>query len=152
MGQRGLFFLNKTGFNMHWNSNWDSTFAYTRYLKYTIFLENFFSLFFFDYISKLNFFFFFSKLNRIFKLNTIATGQTSVASLNIQSSVKSTVYYLGKIWFLKFQNWVVITLNFFNPINIRKLKKTRLKKKLIKRKLKLLKKVTKLFCFNKFIF
>lgn len=78
--------------------------------------------------------------------NTLPTVASVSNTINL---IRPLLIYLGKLWFFKFQGWVIITINFFNPHFSKKFKKKRLKKKIIKRKLKFLKKIINFFYLNK---
>lgn len=95
MGLISLPVLNRLGYVNMWNIMISGKFIYLFYYYYYLILKIFFSLFFIDF-----FFGFYFKLNKIFLINK-------------KLSFLKCVFYLGEIYLLKFQNWIICYCNFF---------------------------------------
>lgn len=124
MGQRSLTFLNKAGLYLFWDSIWEDTTNYKRFLKYSYFFNKFFFLFFSD-----NLFF------RVYSgaTSTNETSRSAFSSTVIDSNffLKNLNIYFGKIWFLKYGGWCIFIINMYNSNFLKKEKKSNnfLKKK-----------------------
>lgn len=103
MGLISLAYLNKIRDYNYWNNVWDSKLNYNKYLYLTLFLNKYLNLVFSDFslnllIKYINN----SNLKRGYLLNSFIK----------KNFVKS--YFIGKIWFFKYQKWVIISIKLFN--------------------------------------
>lgn len=126
MGQRNLPLLNRTGNSIHWDSSWNGFYNYSTSLNKEFFLKKLLSLIFIDNIFS-NIIFKKINLNKsFFRKFTYEVKLKKFKKFKFFK--KKLPYFTTKIWFLKFQNWFIVILFFYN---------TAIKKKLIFKKKKI---------------
>ncbi len=129
MGQSSLPILNKVGVSMRWDSSFDNLLNFKKTVLSDIFLKKFFDFVFEDKFVFIFYKFFFSKNVRFKKFNDI-----------LKKKKKRIPIYSSKIWFLKYQSWVIISFYLYIP------------KVFLKKSLKLKKfKINNNFSFYKYI-
>lgn len=147
MGQVNLPILNRTGYSVFWQSCFDDKLNYRKLLHSSIISKKIVSQFFRDSTSKS---FFFLKKKKIFKISTALVyklkGLSSVNSTKIYKNIDNIINYSlkkkflysskkipsynTKLFFIKYNNWIIITFRLYVPIS--KVLKRRLKFKKIK--------------------
>ncbi len=139
MGQRNLPYLNKLKNSIFWNSNWDNFFLYSKNLKINFFIDKFFYYIFNDKLFFSNYFI--SKKN-----NNFLNNYYFFFEINNKFKFKKLPFYSSKLWFLRFQKWILVLIFFYN-INLKKkvkstffLKKFKFRKFFFFKKLNILKK------------
>lgn len=122
MGQSSLKYLNRVGYSLHWDKNWESRNVYGH-----SFIKFFFVDFFFTNFFKNNFFkkykFFDNKKNLKNKFLSSYNLCDSVAFF--KKPLKFFVYsnfFQSKIWVLNYQNWVVINVYIYFPKRLKRRK------------------------------
>lgn len=129
MGQSSLPILNKVGVSMRWDSSFDNLLNFKKAVLSDIFLKKFFDFVFEDKFVFIFYKFFFSKNLKFKKLGDI-----------LKKKKKRIPIYSSKIWFLKYQSWVIISFYLYIP------------KVFLKKSLKLKKfKINNNFSFLKYI-
>lgn len=129
MGQSSLPILNKVGVSMRWDSSFDNLLNFKKTMLSDIFLKKFFDFVFEDKFVFIFYKFFFSKNARFKKFSDI-----------LKKKKKRIPIYSSKIWFLKYQSWVIISFYLYIP------------KVFLKKSLKLKKfKINNNFSFYKYI-
>ncbi len=129
MGQSSLPILNKVGVSMRWDSSFDNLLNFKKTVLSDIFLKKFFDFVFEDKFVFIFYKFFFSKNLKFKKLGDI-----------LKKKKKRIPIYSSKIWFLKYQSWVIISFYLYIP------------KVFLKKSLKLKKfKINNNFSFLKYI-
>jgi len=118
MGQINLPVLNRVGYSNYWDSVWDNCYSYQKEFNKDIFLKNLLILILDDRIlyssffnsNKLNNFIFNKnlKFSNFIDNNTIAFGSFSK---------KNLPFFHSKIWYIKYQNWLLVSLFIYNVIN-----------------------------------
>ena len=104
MGQPSLPLLNKVGYSMHWNSNWSNLVSYKKFLYFDFFVKKFF------------FFFFDDKVITLFVKKFYLPKKVIITSeLLLPKKKISLPLYVTSVWFLYYQNWVVLTLYVYLP-------------------------------------
>ena len=126
MGQINLPVLNKTGYSVFWDSCFDNTFNFSKDLHASIFTKKIIKLFFKDKSSRLFVFLKVKKLKKILNEFLLSGNQASGRSMDFYFTklstfddikkkalywykYKSVPYYGTKIFFIKYDNWVIIT-------------------------------------------
>ena len=104
MGQSSLPILNKVGVSMRWDSSYDNLLNFKKTMLSDIFLKKFFDFVFEDKFIFIFFKFFFSKNNKFKKFGDI-----------LKKKKKRIPSYCSKIWFLKYQAWVVVSFYLYIP-------------------------------------
>ena len=129
MGQSSLPILNKVGVSMRWDSSFDNLLNFKKTVLSDIFLKKFFDFVFEDKFIFIFYKFFFFKKLKFKKFGDI-----------LKKKKKRIPIYSSKIWFLKYQNWVIISFYLYIP------------KVFLKKSLKLKKfKINNNFSFFKYI-
>lgn len=119
MGQSNYPTLSRTGLYMHWYSTWDNLFNYTKLLHKNVFLKKIIILLFTDKLSSSVFFY--KKNSESLKSDLIFNLENTNINLNQFFKKKTFPFmYFGKIWFLKIQNWVIISLYVYVSKKIKK--------------------------------
>lgn len=140
MAQTSLPILNRSGIFSYWNSMWDSQFNYPYYLTRFNFLDLFFLKFFKGSLFTFNFI----KLKHDDMNKKIFFFKNFKKKTKISNFNKNTKNYLlnsSKLWILKFNNWLILSIYLFDS-------SFKLKKKKKKINIKLKKKVNSLFLKN----
>lgn len=104
MGQSSLPVLNKVGISMRWEASFDNLINFKKTLLSDIFLKKFFDYIFEDKIVFIFYKFFFFKFEKFKKLKDI-----------LKKKKKRIPIYCSKVWFLKYQQWVVISTYIYIP-------------------------------------
>ncbi len=120
MGQINFPALNKVGYFLLWDSIWEDFFNYKQLLNADIFLKNLLYLLFNDYIMFSNFFlsnkyFYFLNTNNSNFFNKYKNFNDLIKFFKKQSLRTSPVYF-GKLWFIQFQNWILVSLYIYKPL------------------------------------
>jgi len=118
MGQINLPVLNRTGYSTFWDSNWDNYYNYQKEFNKNIFLKNLLILILDDRIlyssffnsKKLNNFIY----NKSLKFSNYFDNRTIIFG---NFSKKNLPFFHSKIWYIKYQNWLLISLFIYNIIN-----------------------------------
>lgn len=141
IGQSSLPILSRLGSHMYWNNTWVSFFNRKNFFNKTVFFENIYLYLFSENL--FNFFFAknFTNLNRVnyFKnflirkkaLNVLLTTTKSKKLRKIVK--KKTKYNLSRVWFVKYNNFILFTTFVFFYFKIKK-KKTPYNKLSFKKK------------------
>jgi len=111
MGQLNLPVLNRVGYKMYWNSVWDSCYSYRKEFNKNFFLKAVLMLLLSDRLlygsfflsKKFNFFLDKKKLN--FSNFTINSSEEFM-----ELAKKNIPCFYSRIWYIKYQSWVLITL------------------------------------------
>jgi len=120
LGQINFPALNKVGYFLLWDSVWEDFFNYKQLLTADIFLKNLIYLLFSDYIMFSNYFlsnkyfYFLINSNSVF-FNKYKNFNDLIKFFKKQSLRTSPVYF-GKVWFIQFQNWILISLYIYKPL------------------------------------
>lgn len=137
MGQINMPVLNKAGISIFWDSCYENNFNFSREIKINLFCKKVIYLFFKDSFLR-NFIFFNKKKilnlfkdklliekNILFYINNMFRYK-SIVKYFIKN--KFIVYYPTKIFFIKYNYWVILTFRIYSPIKRkrRKKKKSRL--------------------------
>ena len=160
MGQSTSPLIKKLGQNLHWDNIWIDKFNYTKKLKEDIFINMFFFLIFKKITSQTKFFksYYFKNLlsHNFTNLNRISTlyFYQNIFLTKVKFFKKNKASYLGKIWILKFNNWVILLTNYYVPqfakFNLKKAKQKNNNKIIIySKQLKLIQLYSKFFLQNK---
>ncbi len=104
MGQSSLPILNKVGVSMRWDSSFDNLLNFKKTVLSDIFLKKFFDFVFEDKFIFIFYKFFFSKNLKFKKFGDI-----------LKKKKKRIPVYSSKIWFLKYQSWVIISFYLYIP-------------------------------------
>lgn len=104
MGQSSLPILNKVGVSMRWDSSFDNLLNFKKTMLSDIFLKKFFDFVFEDKFIFIFYKLFFSKNNKFKKIRDV-----------LKKKKKRIPTYCSKIWFLKYQGWVVISFYLYIP-------------------------------------
>lgn len=118
MGQINLPILNRVGYSNHWDSVWDNCYSYQKEFNKDIFLKNILTLILDDRIlyssffssNKLNNFIF----NKKFKFSSFIDNNVITFG---GFSKKNLPFFHSKIWYIKYQNWLLVSLFIYNVIN-----------------------------------
>ena len=124
MVQKSTPYLNKTGYSMFWNSMWDSKNDYSKNLQKDHFIKSFLNYFFSDYI--FNKFFYKYKFNgKNLNTHNITNKYTfNILGKNIKyvnqyiNNFYNTDFVLSKIWFFKYQNWLIVYFFLYSQTNM----------------------------------
>lgn len=119
MGQANSPFLLKLGRSMFWQTMWSDKISYSRKLNEDIFLNMFLPLFF-----KKNF----------FKKVHLETFYGEYSHKKSKRKLQSQFMFVGKTWFLRYNNWCVLVFFVYDAIKLtrQKKKKTLLPKAIYK--------------------
>ena len=134
MVQKNLPYINKSGHSMFWNSMWEDKNNFYKNLQKDFFIKSFINFFFSDYIFnqffykfnfKKNLDFCFTKYDYNFSENSFK--KPNNIKLYLNKSFDNSII-LSKIWFFKYQNWLVLYFYIFskqthNPKQILKFSK-----------------------------
>ena len=104
MGQSSLPVLNKVGISMRWEASFDNLINFKKTLLSDIFLKKFFDYIFEDKIIFIFYKFFFFKFEKFKKLKDV-----------LKKKKKKLPIYCSKIWFLKYQQWIVVSTYIYVP-------------------------------------
>lgn len=123
---------------MYWNHSFLDSFNQKNFFSKILFLENFFK---FIFSEKIFFFFFEKKLvvtkqNKRFK-NIIKTNYKSIKVRFLKKNYK-TNYNTNKVWIIKFNSFVLISIFFFHFFKIKKRTKKVLQKAVFLKKTKVI--------------
>ncbi len=125
MARSSLPFLNKTGYTMYWDSIWDNKNDFSNFFIKNLFIFDTLPLFYVDNASSKidNFFPVKTQTNKSSKYEVFVNYDLYFNSYNIFFkkiyNTKSTKFskkiniYSSKIWFIKYQNWIIIYLFFY---------------------------------------
>lgn len=127
MGLTSLACLNRSGIYNYWDDNWDSKLLYNRYYYGSFFIK----LLILELLSG-------SYFNTLFIIDKKNLGYYSKYKLIYSYSYKNI--FFGKTWYLKYQNWLIVIIYFFN---------TKVFKKKINRRKKICNKGTNGFIKNR---
>ena len=120
MGQSSLKYLNRVGYSLHWDKNWESKNVYGHY-----FIKFFFVDFFFTNFFKNNFF----KKYRTFRsdgnlVNSISHSHKFYDKISFfNKPLKMFMYsnfFQSKIWVLNYQGWVIINIYVYFPKRLKR--------------------------------
>lgn len=121
MGQINLPLLNRTGNSIFWNSLWDNKYSFSKNFKKNVFLKNILLFILNDRILYNSFFISkkFDKL-QLEKQNTMKFKITnfldnSAVYFNLLAN-KNLPFFHNKVWYIKYQNWLLITLFIYNVV------------------------------------
>lgn len=109
MGLKSLPILNKSGISMYWYNIWDSIKLYKRYNYSYIFLKE---LIYNIFSENMYYYCIFKKSNWDEKFKTIKKIPKSYET-KIKYGYRMRNLYIGNIVFYSFQNWSVISINYF---------------------------------------
>lgn len=129
MGQSSLPVLNKVGVSMRWEASFDNLINFKKNVLSDIFLKKFFDFVFEDKFIFIFYRFFFFKIQKFKSLKDI-----------LKKKKKRVPVYCSKVWFLKYQNWIIVSIYVYIP-------KVFLKKSLKFKKIN----INKNFSFFKFL-
>lgn len=100
MGQSNSSIISKLGYSMYWTSMWDDKLNYTKKLKEDIFLNMFLPLFF----------------KKIFLIsNETKLSAKEILKKKTKQNFISFFLFFGKIWILRYHNWIVVVFYIYNP-------------------------------------
>ena len=120
MGQVNLPILNRAGFFSFWDSVWEDFFNYQRAFREDIFAKKLLSFLLFDQILfsnfflSLNYFFLIKKISRPFFINY--KNYTELTKFFKKQAVKTSPIYFSKLWVIKFQKWVLLSIYLYKPL------------------------------------
>nr|QBI37875.1 ribosomal protein S3 [Tetrahymena rostrata]QGS65252.1 ribosomal protein S3 [Tetrahymena rostrata] len=109
MGLKSLPLLNKSGISMYWTNVWDSIKLYKKYSLSFLFLNDVI----YHYLNENLYYYCLIKIRKIGDEYRGNRGYKHINISKIKKSYNLRHYYLGKILFLKYQNWVIVLINFF---------------------------------------
>lgn len=128
MGQKASPVINKFGTTMYWNNMWDDKLNYSKKLKEDIFINMFFLLIF--NTSIYNNSLFFSLYNIYVYKSFLKKSQLQTKPYNNMfeeffktlditllrpNNLRFKMYYMGRIWILRFQKWYFIVFTLYIP-------------------------------------
>lgn len=128
MGQNASPIISKLGLTMFWNNMWDDKLNFSKKLKEDILINMFLFLIFTGSVYYSNFFF--SKSNLYFmnifylphKLekstyynNFIQINNLGKIQFSKPFKLKFKMHYIGKIWILRLQGWLIIIFHLYVP-------------------------------------
>ena len=118
MGQPRLQVVNKLGINNFWESSWDNNVKYKNNLYEQFFIKSFFKSILITKMDKTSFFKKKSFYEDFFNKDIIK-GSKKIYTYNryILYLKKRTITYCGKVWFIKYQNWTLVSTYVYSPIN-----------------------------------
>lgn len=99
MGQQNSAIVSKFSNSMYWSSMWTNKLTYTRKLNEDIFLNMFLPLFF---------------KKTFLKKTNLKLLITEYLKKKTKSKLQSQFIFIGKAWFLCYQNWVVVVFFIYN--------------------------------------
>lgn len=120
MGQPSSPLVNKLGTNLYWSTMWNDKLNYTKKLKEDIFINMFFFLIFKKIttqtpILKINYFQNLLKnSNKFYKINTKFYFLKNLKN-KISFFKKNKAAYMGKIWILRFNTWLILLTSYYVP-------------------------------------
>lgn len=125
MGLSSLSHLNRSGAYSFWGSSWDSCKTYKHYYYHNIYINTIVK----EVLS--NFFF-----NQLYLNKKLKLGLKS--KYKIINNTKNKNLFFTKLWYFKYQNWIIILTNYFKIKIFKKIKykSIRLKKKFVNFKIK----------------
>lgn len=120
MVQKNTPYINKSGYSMFWNSMWDDKIDFSKNLQKDFFLKSFINFFFSDFI--------FNQFLNNFKKNELDNNFNKNYNFNIlnfknfflKSFINSfcdSYFILSKIWFFRYQNWIILYFYLFSKSN-----------------------------------
>lgn len=124
MAQTNLPMLSRTGSHMFWDSSWDNSFVFNRELINSLFLKKFFELVFVDNILNCSIF-----KAKLFLKNKKTPGFLELKKFsytsdkNYKSKKLISKVLTSKLWLLKYQGWLVLTIFIYKPKHTRLFKK-----------------------------
>lgn len=120
MGQPSSPLVNKLGTNLYWNTMWNDKLNYTKKLKEDIFINMFFFLIFKKITSQTNVLKikYFQNLlknsNNFYKISTKFSFYKLLKN-KISFFKKNKASYMGKIWVLRFNTWLILLISYYVP-------------------------------------
>ena len=121
MVQKNIPYINKSGYSMFWNSMWDSKNNYSKFLQKDFFIKSFINYFFSDFLqnqfifkinfSKLDF----NKIKLKYDFNFLTVKKNYINSY-LNNNINNDIH-ISKIWFFKYQNWVILYFFIFSKTN-----------------------------------
>ena len=121
MVQKSSPYLNKSGYSMFWNSMWDNKNSFSKNMQLDFFTKSFINYFFSDFLynnilNKLDI-----KNNNSLNLNHFYNFNSNNNKKLVLSKYFNNCYNseitISKIWFFKFQNWIILYFFIFNKNN-----------------------------------
>lgn len=119
MVQKSSPFINKSGYSMFWNSMWDSKNNFSKNLQKDFFIKNFINSFFSDFSH--------NQILYNFKNNHQLNNYINLKyNFNLKNKNYLNVFLknnftqdlnLSKIWFFKYQKWIIIFFFIFYKNN-----------------------------------
>jgi hypothetical protein len=135
MGQKASPTSNKFGINLFWNNLWDDKINFSKKLKEDIFINIFFFLVFNKSFLVTDFFlkhktYFYRTLN-FSKYTYLYTNFLKIMNEMeiITNLARYKIYYLGRLWVLRFQNWTCVVFSLYIPQILKEHTPSRKKKK-----------------------
>lgn len=132
MGQSASPIINKLGLTMFWGGMWDDKINFSRKLKEDILINMFLFLIFTGCVYRYNLFAAFNKdyfFKTFFLLKKLPQEMYYNQYITIEGKgdlkflksikIKNKIHYIGKIWLLRFQNWLVISFHLYIPVKIK---------------------------------
>lgn len=120
MGQPSSPLINKLGTNLYWNTMWNDKINYTKKLKEDIFINMFFFLIFkkisiHSNLLKMNYFQ--KLLKNSSKFHEISSKFYFYKFLKNKTSFfkKNKASYMGKLWILRFNTWLILSTYYYVP-------------------------------------
>jgi len=123
MVQKSMPYVNKTGYSMFWNSMWDSKNNYSKFLQKDFFIKSFIDFFLSDFVQ--NQFLFKLSLNKnntnllifkqLYNLNFLEKNKKYI-NLYLNNNFNSDIL-ISKIWFFRYQNWIILYFFIFSKSN-----------------------------------
>ena len=120
MGQPSSPLVNKLGTNLYWNTMWNDKLNYTKKLKEDIFINMFFFLIFKKITSQTNvlkikyFQHLLKNSNNFYKISTKFSFYKLLKN-KISFFKKNKASYMGKIWVLRFNTWLILLISYYVP-------------------------------------
>ena len=118
MGQINLPILNRTGYCNYWDSVWDNYYNFKKGFNKDIFLKNILILILDDRILYSSFFNSDKLYKYVFNKNLKVINYTKEHT-NVFNTLKkkNLPFFHSKIWYIKYQNWLLVSLFIYNVIN-----------------------------------
>ena len=137
MGQKASPISNKLSVNLFWDNLWDDKINYSKKLKEDIFINMFFFLIFNKsfllnnlYNKKIDYFYKSLLKNKYLFLHINFWKIMNVKELTTSLN-RYKIYYLGRLWILRFQGWCCVVCSLYMPQIIKEQMFNQIKKKKI---------------------
>lgn len=118
MGQINLPVLNRVGYSSFWESLWENYYSYSKEFNKNLFFKKILILLLNDRIIYGNYFYSKKLNNFIFKKSTFLVSFDKNYNFFFESiTSKNLPFFYSKLWYIKYQNWLLVSLFIYNILN-----------------------------------